>query len=64
MQGVATAKVQTTLRFDEGLMERAKDKARKIGEPLTAVIERLLGEWLERGNDAPPSASGKVGAGK
>jgi len=52
---MAAAKVQTTLRFDEGLMERAKEKARKDGEPLTAVIERLLGAWVDEKAPAPSS---------
>jgi len=46
--------VRTTIRLPEGLLDQAKDEARKRGKTLTALIEDSLWNELHRAQKAEP----------
>ena len=46
--------MRTTIRLDDGLLEQAREEARRRGETLTALIEEGLRYELAKSKEAKP----------
>lgn len=46
--------MRTTIRLDDGLLEQAREEARRRGETLTALIEEGLRRELARAKEIKP----------